>query len=336
MESKIDFTTLPHKNKTYGGANGGKLCVVYEGEDYMVKFPSKAQLNKDMSYANSCFSEYIGCHIFEALGIKAQKTLVGVYNVKGVEKVVVACKDLEQDGRKLQDFASLKNTIIDSIHNGYGTELESIIEAIDEQKTGIDSKELKEKFWDIFIVDALIGNWDRHNGNWGFLYNPINDSVKIAPIYDCGSSLYPQADEEIMKKCIENAGDRNHRVYNIPISALKLNNKKINYYDFLSSLENKDCCEALIRFEEIYDSSKIEQIIENVPLASDLQKQFYLTMINARKELILDYSYEKLMQKDRKHVPEFLINKAMARQTMSNDSVQEDNENTPENCELEY
>ena len=24
-------------------------------------------------------------------------------------------------------------------------------------------------FWDIYVVDALIGNFDRHGGNWGFL-----------------------------------------------------------------------------------------------------------------------------------------------------------------------
>ena len=33
----------------------------------------------------------------------------------------------------------------------------------------IDLDELKEKFWNMFIIDCLIGNEDRHNGNWGFL-----------------------------------------------------------------------------------------------------------------------------------------------------------------------
>lgn len=59
----------------------------------------------------------------------------------------------------------------------------------------IDPKELCEWFWNMFIVDAFIGNWDRHNGNWGFLYNISTDEITLAPVYDCGSSLYPQADE---------------------------------------------------------------------------------------------------------------------------------------------
>jgi len=33
----------------------------------------------------------------------------------------------------------------------------------------IDSESTKQKFWDMFIVDSLIGNTDRHNGNGGYI-----------------------------------------------------------------------------------------------------------------------------------------------------------------------
>lgn len=80
----------------------------------MVKFPPLAQINQDMSYANSCVSEYIGCHIFETVGIDVQPTLLGTYKVNGKDKVVVACKDFTRPGVVLQDFASLKNQVIDT------------------------------------------------------------------------------------------------------------------------------------------------------------------------------------------------------------------------------
>lgn len=66
-----DFTGLPKRNKAYAGANGSKISVIYEGEQYMLKFPPPPTINKEMSYANSCISEYIGCHIFESIGIPA-------------------------------------------------------------------------------------------------------------------------------------------------------------------------------------------------------------------------------------------------------------------------
>ena len=43
----IDFTNLPRRNKTYSGANGSKIAILYEGEQYMLKFPPIARKNKN-------------------------------------------------------------------------------------------------------------------------------------------------------------------------------------------------------------------------------------------------------------------------------------------------
>ena len=289
----IDFTNLPTKKKTYAGANGSKISVIYNGEQYMLKFPANAPKNKELSYANGCVSEYIGCHIFESVGIDVQKTLLGTYRKNGKEKVVVACKDFTKSGVVLQDFASLKNTIIDSEHNGYGTELSDIMKAIEEQNA-VNPIELKEWFWNVFIVDALIGNWDRHNGNWGFLYNVDTDEMSIAPVFDCGSCLYPQADEQIMKATLENKAEQDLRVFSIPLSGIKIDNTKINYFDFISSLQNKDCNKALKRILPRINMAEINNIVDETPYITDLQKTFYKTMLAQRKEKILDFSYDKL------------------------------------------
>lgn len=291
----IDFTNLPVRNKTYAGANGSKISVLYNNELYMLKFPAVPAINKEMSYANGCISEYLGCHIFESVGIPVQKTLLGTYTINGKEKIVVACKDFTTNGLVLQDFASLKNTIIDSAHNGYGTELSDIEKTLEEQ-TAIEPQKLIEWFWDMFIVDALIGNWDRHNGNWGFLYNTETDEISLAPIYDCGSCLFPQADEEIMKKTLEDPAEREIRVFERPLSSIKTNGQKIQYFKFISSLENSSCNKALERILPKINMDKINKVIDETPFISDLQKEFYKTMLRERKERILDFSYQKLLQ----------------------------------------
>ena len=296
----IDFTNAVQKNKTYAGANGSKISVLYNGEQYMLKFPPFPTINKEMSYTNSCISEYIGCKVFESVGIPVQETVVGTYTSKGKEKVVVACKDFTSQGITLQDFASLKNRIIDSERNGYGTELADILSTIDEQ-TAMDSETLKTRFWDMFIVDALIGNWDRHNGNWGFLYNNATDEVTLAPVFDCGSSLYPQADEDLMKKILSDKNELNHRIFDIPLSAITYNGKKINYFKFLSEGKFPDCNKALKRIASRIDMKKIYEIIDNTPTVTELQKEFYKTMLTARKERIIDFSLNKLKEKSKKH-----------------------------------
>ena len=294
----IDFTELKKRKKTYAGANGNKISVIYEGEQYMLKFPPQAKLNKGMSYSNSCFSEYLGCQTYESIGIPVQKTLMGVYTVKGKQKIVVACGDFTEPGVSLQDFASLKNRMIDSERQGYGTELIDILQTIDEQ-TLVDRDSLLERFWDMFIVDAFIGNWDRHNGNWGFLYDDRTDEMTLAPVYDCGSCLYPQADEQIMEAVLSDQGERNHRIYNIPLSAIMQDGKKIKYFDYISSLQNEDCNRALKRIVPRIDMGKIKEIIDHTPFISDLQKKFYLTMLTERKTHILDFALTALMNKEK-------------------------------------
>ena len=294
----IDFTNLPVRNKTYAGANGSKISVLYNNELYMLKFPAVPAINKEMSYANGCISEYLGCHIFENIGIPVQKTMLGTYTKNGKQKIVVACKDFTAGGLVLQDFASLKNTIIDSAHNGYGTELSDIVKTLEEQ-TAIDPKLLTDWFWDMFIVDALIGNWDRHNGNWGFLYNPETDKISLAPIYDCGSCLFPQADDEIMRKTLDDPAELEIRIFERPLSGIKTNGQKIQYFKFISSLENKDCNKALKRILPRIDMNKIDTIVDKTPFISDLQREFYKTLLRERKERILDFSYQKLRKRER-------------------------------------
>lgn len=293
----IDFTDLPKRNKAYAGANGNKISVIYKGEQYMLKFPSVPKRNKGMSYSNGCFSEYLGCQIYESIGIPVQKTLLGTFRVRGKEKIVVACRDFTNPGVVLQDFASLKNQMIDSERNGYGTELSDILYTFSEQ-TAVDDAALSQRFWDMFIVDTLIGNWDRHNGNWGFLYNAMTDKMELAPVYDCGSSLYPQADDNIMTSVLANEEERNFRIFEIPTSAIMINGKKIRYFDFISSLQNENCNLALKRIVPRIDMARIQKIIDGTPFLSNLQRQFYSTMLAARKERILDFSLKALEDKE--------------------------------------
>lgn len=293
----IDFTNAPQTNKLYAGANGGKIPVIYDDELYMLKFPSIPTKNPDLSYTNSCYSEYIGCKIYKSIGIPVQDVLMGTYTTKsGKTKTVVACKDFTANETViLQDFASLKNRIVDSERNGYGTELNDILTTFDEQ-TIIDKQVLSNRFWDMFIVDSLIGNWDRHNGNWGILYDKATDAISLAPVFDCGSSLFPQADENTIRNTLCDKGQLNDRVFNRPTSAITQNGKRINYFDFISSCKNEDCNKALERIQPLIDMNEINEIVDNTPMLADDHKLFLKTILQARKERIIDFSYSKLLK----------------------------------------
>lgn len=290
----IDFTNCEvNKYKYYGGKNGGKICIIYNNEDYMLKFPS---VNENVDgYSNSCISEYVTCNIIKTLGLNVQDTILGVYDLNGNKKIVVACKDFTSTGNVFKQFAELKNSQIESSKNGYGTELDEVIETIENQ-TIYDSNKLKDFFWDMFIVDCLVGNFDRHNGNWGFLINENLKKIDIAPIYDCASCLYPQLSDERIAEIINNEEEMEARIYVFPTSALKVNNKKINYFEFISKLENEDCNKALLRIYPKIDFGKINNVIDETPAISDIRKDFYKKIIKLRYEKILKWSYDKLFK----------------------------------------
>ena len=114
----LDFTNLPTKKKAYGGANGSKLSVIYNDELYMLKLPMHALKNPNLSYTNSCTSEYLGCHIFNMLGIKAQETLLGTYGYHDKVRTVVVCKGCTEQEEKKKESAAIKNQSIESAANG--------------------------------------------------------------------------------------------------------------------------------------------------------------------------------------------------------------------------
>lgn len=290
MQDRIDFTDCKRiAGKAYNGANGKKIAVEYNGDEYMIKFPASSKSKPaGPSYTNSCISEHIASSIFNMLGINTHKTLLGVFSVSGKEKVVCACKDFTADGKRFLDFCSIKNSVIDTETSSSGTEteLDDILEIIEKQGF-VNPQNLKEHFWDMFVADAFAGNFDRHNGNWGLIYNPNTKTTEIAPVYDCGSCLLSRADEKTMQQIIEVEEERNTRLYNFPTSAIKYNGEKIKYYDFMMSGGNKDLNEAVKRIVPRIDIEKINDFIDDVPYISELQKEFYKTYIGARYEKIL-------------------------------------------------
>ena len=292
----IDFSDCHINGRTYNGANGSKIGITYNNTNYLLKFSPKPKSNAELSYTNSCFSEDISCKILKTFDLNSQDTMLGTYS----DKIVVACKKKKKKGHRFADFASLKNTIIDSENNGYGTELSEILYTIDEQKTyDINENKIKEFFWDMFIADSLLGNFDRHNGNWGFLVEDENSrNAKIAPIYDCGSCLYPQVDVNLAKSILTNKEELEKRVYVFPTFAIKIDNVKINPYNFLTQTDNKDCLKSLKKITERIDLKKINGIIDDTPIMADIQKDFLKTMIKARKELILEVALVKNRDKN--------------------------------------
>lgn len=283
---EIDFTDCPLvPGRAYNGANGKKIAVSFEGAVWMLKFPPlAADKPNDLSYSNSCVSEHLGSTVFRLLGVPAQETRLGTH-LNGRRKVVCACRDFVPPGVRLYDFCSIKNTVIDSEAGGHGTELADVLSTIDQQRF-VDPVVVRRRFWDMFVVDALLGNFDRHNGNWGFLVDERTGLSELAPVFDCGSCLLPQADERIMARMLSDEDELNARIYTFPGSMLKVGGRKINYCDFISAHTEPGLDEALERLLPRIRALDFPTLIDEMPYLSDLQRTFLTTYLTARRERI--------------------------------------------------
>lgn len=276
----INFSNAIEEFNCYKGSEK-KKTLIYDNKKYLVKFPDPIrEKNKNISYINNAISEYVGSNIFKLLGFAVQNTVLGIYLYNNKEKLVCACEDFTDSNTILYEFENLANSY--NPDKKIGTELEDILEVI-KNSPNIDNEDVKEKFWNMFIVDALIGNTDRHNGNWGFLLNRNTKETIFSPIYDNGSCLNPMLDDEDIVALTDT------EIKNLALncySCIKEDNRKINYISYIKNMHNQDCNKAIKRVFNNINIDEINKFIDNIEAIKISRKEFYKKIINIRYEII--------------------------------------------------
>jgi len=277
----IDFTTAIEEFNNYKGSEK-KKTLIYNNKKYLVKFPDPIrEKNKNISYINNAFSEYVGSNIFKMVGFETQNTILGKYYYNGKEKIVCACEDFTDEKHILYEFENL--VLSTNPDKKIETDINDIMEVLNESKNLIADDSVREKFWDMFVIDSLIGNTDRHNGNWGFILDKETGKVAFSPIYDCGSCLNPMLEDEELRNINE------IELKNLAIncySCLKENSKKINYFSYIKQMNNEECNNAIKRCFGSINLENIESFIDKIDCMSDVRKDFYKKIIRFRYEIL--------------------------------------------------
>ncbi|WP_407378381.1 hypothetical protein [Megamonas funiformis] len=281
----IDFTEIVKNNpsfRAYGGVNGIKKGVLFKGNPYMLKIEYNGK-------KNSILSEYISSKVYSMLDIPTQEVILGKIYDNEREKLCVACKDFKEKDEYLYEFLNIKNSVLtENSSNGFSTELIEILEAIDRQNF-CPSDEVRKRFWTMFIVDAYLGNFNRHNGNWGFLVNEKTGTKQLAPIFDCASCLYPEFTDEQLQDFLNPPNELDKGIYTFPKSVIKQNGKRINYHEFFKTTLNNDCLEAVKKMIPKIEkkSDEIKDFINSIEVLTSVRKQFYIQILKMRREKIL-------------------------------------------------
>lgn len=284
MITAIDFSEYELNGKYYGGSEK-KEGISINGEDYMIKYQKHTAFGK----RNNHISEFIGSHIFELCGFEAHKTYLGYR----AGEQVVACKDFNVPGKQFVPFNDVGENTLDQDKETYQYDYEDIMQMLRDNSKITNVQDTIAMFWRIYIMDALLGNFDRHGANWGFIKE--NNSYTLAPVFDNGSCLFPNlVDEAEMKEIMESEEETDKRIFKFPTSQVKLNGKKSSYFEVINSLQFEECNDALRYVMMQLDMSEVEKLIDETPLISDVQREFYKHMTTARYNKILQASFEKL------------------------------------------
>ena len=282
-----DYSRYPDGNRYYSGAERKKSILINE-KPYLVKFRKKSREGLRYNHV----SEYLGSHIFALLGIETQETFLGIY--KGENVVVI--QDFLGEDEVFVPFNGVGDSSLEQDKEKYQYSYEDIIEMLQDNVKLTDVEQTIDLFWDMFVIDALIANFDRHGSNWGFIKK--DNKYRLSPIFDNGSSLFPQLNtDEKIAAVLENQEEIDMRIYKFPTSQVKYKGKKSSYYEIISSLAFKECNNALIRVVERIDFDKIHKLIDSVENISEKRREFYKTILKQRYEKILLKSYNELMSK---------------------------------------
>ncbi len=281
-----DYSVYPIDNNVFFSGAEDKAQITINGQRYIIKY----QRNSEVGMTFSHVSEYLGSHVFELLGIPVQDTFLGTYNGKNI----VLLKHFCADGEILVHFNGVGESTLEEDKEMYQYSYEDIQRMLIENKKFTNVKETIDRFWDMFIIDAFNGNFDRHGGNWGFIKK--DNKYRIAPVYDNGSGMYPKLNTDERISIVLNSEEEiNERIYKFPTSHVKIDGRKSSYYEVINSLQFEECNNALLRIFPRIKFEKLDKLIDSIECINDLRKQFYKRMYRERYEKILKPAYEKLV-----------------------------------------
>lgn len=296
----LDKYELSDRAGSYGGKAGFKDSIYFDNSYWIVKYPksTKGMNVEDLSYSTAPLSEYIGSHIYKILGFPVHDTLLGYRN----GKIVVACRDFCKVEGSLREVRTIKNlanpVLADLLERSFSetddgaTNLEEILLHLKHNDILSKVDGIYERFWECIVVDALINNNDRNNGNWGILKE--DGKYVIAPIYDNGASFSNKVPDTKIRKYLSDDKMIEASALNTICSYGKDGKKYTVRYLF--GLGYKDLNMALERLYPIivkkFDEIKI--MIYDIPeeynglyVCSPERKKFYIKSMECRIEKIL-------------------------------------------------
>lgn len=281
----LDFSGYELSNRYYAGSEYKIGIQTPDGTCYMLKFRKATAFGRRFNHV----SEYLGSHIFSLAGMEAQETYLGTYQ----SEPVVACRDFNTPTTQFVPFNEVGESTLEEDKESYQYDYVDIMRMLRDNSKLTNVDETISAFWRMYVVDALLGNFDRHGANWGFLKS--DDGYALAPVFDNGSCLFPGlVEDEEVERVLGSQDEMLRRVYRFPTSQVRLDGRKSSYDEVIGSLEFPECNVALQAVMRTLDMDAVHDLVSEVPFTSSIRKDFYHAILDLRYRLILKRACDRL------------------------------------------
>lgn len=243
------------------------------------KYNCSEACSEKMSYEIAKILGYPCAHI--ELG-KDEKGNLGVLNYLFINRIEEEHDDavsyINKDASQRKDFYTIEN-------------IKKCLDAID--------KNLFNDFLKIMVFDALVGETDRHEENWGITKS--KKGYKISPLYDNGCNLVRNFKDEKLLQEYE-SGKKTFKDYiNKPKSVIYKDDhsgqyKLVELIEFLYEKYPEQIKKELINLDKLTES-KIEEIVNKISndLLTELHKKYIIQFLKERKKIL-----QGIIEKERK------------------------------------
>ena len=301
----IEVTDKLRNSKTYEDTTR-KFGITINGIDYLVKFPKRDDL--------SVYCEYVASAFIAKLGVPCQRVHLGTYN--GI--VVDVIEDFITDPTMcLHSFNDTNQSSLDTDITNKEYTYADVLYVIDKHLKLPPEMKYRTivQFWQMFVCDAILGNRDRHGGNWGYV--SYGKEYMPAPLFDNGASLFPGVNKVISQMYTDKRQFLYDRIYIFPASLFKVEKAdrtyKTNYGEILRATQFNEMLTRQLnglrkRYSVEYVFKSIYEIVQTLPntVPTDI-RLFWIEIVTLRYLcLIHQVDFDKaldLVERRIDHVP---------------------------------
>lgn len=253
---------MTFNNRFYSGRDK-KYGVTENGKNFILK-PIKEKWGM-----TKILSELTASIVYKQLGLPVQNVTLTEWN----NEPVILIEDFICEGTYFVPFSSLIEEQMDS-EGDTSYSYENIKSTLSTHSSIANGKQCLKAFWDMFLVDYLIGACGRNASNWGFI--GYEGKLFPAPVFDNSSSFYYK-DFSDGPFCPPGTATPPQMTFDGAIC---------ERIDVIASGKYQECTESALYIRKNFSSGKILEMLINAGINKDMAAGWFTA--------ILDYNYHML------------------------------------------